>query len=257
MALICTKMSKKLQQIFLSIIFIGILLVFARHLLSDMAYEKSTKLYPNFGIRVPNGYTIHGIDVSHYQKGINWELVKNMKDQGLQLNFAIIKGTEGQSKLDKTHITNWQEAKEQGLLRGAYLYFHPKQNVANQVNYFKKNTNLVSGDLAPIIDIEETNGLSDSKLQERLQECCDLLKEAYNCNPIIYCNADFYTFNLGEKFDNYPLWVAHYGVAKPDIDRDWQLWQHSDKGQVNGIDGPVDFNVANGSMLQLQSLCIK
>ncbi len=28
----------------------------------------------------------------------------------------------------------------------------------------------------------------------------------------------------------------------------WRFWQHSDRGQVDGINGPVDFNVFNGTV---------
>ena len=32
----------------------------------------------------------------------------------------------------------------------------------------------------------------------------------------------------------------------------WRFWQHSDRGQVDGINGPVDFNVFNGTVEELQ-----
>ncbi|MBK7764008.1 MAG: hypothetical protein IPI46_11770 [Bacteroidetes bacterium] len=47
--------------------------------------------YPNFGISIPAGYSTHGIDVSKYQKKINWESVVNMRDKGQRISFAIAK----------------------------------------------------------------------------------------------------------------------------------------------------------------------
>jgi lysozyme len=249
-------MDKKIISSLISIVILGILIIVARKFIRQSDFEKSTTMYNNFGIRIPNGYGVHGIDVSHYQKGINWELVSQMKDQGVHLEFAIMKSTEGLNRVDKTHEVNWNGAREQGLLCGAYLYFHPNKDVAKQVELFKKHVDLKKGDLAPIIDIEETKGVSDEKLQSQLLDCIQLLKKEYCIKPIIYCNADFYTKHIGASFNKYPLWVAHYKVAKPDIDREWQIWQYADNGNVNGIDGHVDFNVANGSILQLKSLCL-
>ena len=36
----------------------------------------------------------------------------------------------------------------------------------------------------------------------------------------------------------------------------WHFWQHSDRGNVNGINEKVDFNVFNGDSLALRKLCI-
>ncbi|MDH6942674.1 glycoside hydrolase family 25 protein, partial [Escherichia coli] len=33
----------------------------------------------------------------------------------------------------------------------------------------------------------------------------------------------------------------------------WRFWQHSDRGQVDGINGPVDFNVFHGTVEELQA----
>jgi lysozyme len=249
-------MNGKTTTLFLLILFTAIGLIVLREYYMPNNYEKSTKMYKDFGIRIPKGYEVHGIDVSHHQAGINWPLVKNMKDNGISINFAIIKSTEGVWIADKLHETNWKEAKEVGLKRGAYLYFHPSTDGKQQAEYFIKNTALTSGDLAPIVDIEETNGKGTAKIAEELKACLDKLEQNYKAPPIIYCNADFYEQWLKDSFDNYPLWVAHYQVAQPAIERSWDLWQHSDAGHVNGINGNVDFNVLNGNLRKLDELSI-
>ena len=37
---------------------------------------------------------------------------------------------------------------------------------------------------------------------------------------------------------------------------EWRFWQHTDLGQVDGIRGPVDLNIYNGSMYDLRQLTI-
>jgi lysozyme len=56
--------------------------------------------YPEFGITIPNNYTIHGIDVSRYQNIIAWEEVEDMQVGEVQLGFAFIKATEGIGNMD-------------------------------------------------------------------------------------------------------------------------------------------------------------
>ncbi|MGC6744895.1 GH25 family lysozyme [Escherichia coli] len=51
----------------------------------------------SFAIRIPASYTIHGIDVSRWQERIDWQRVAKMRDNGIRLQFAFIKATEGES----------------------------------------------------------------------------------------------------------------------------------------------------------------
>ena len=47
--------------------------------------------YKAFGIYIPNQYKVHGIDVSRYQQIINWKSVKDMKIEGVSIDFAFLK----------------------------------------------------------------------------------------------------------------------------------------------------------------------
>ena len=75
------------------------------------------KSYSEFGIRIPTQYKVHGIDVSHHQGRINWEMVNKMKDKDLSLDFAFIKATEGLSHKDRRFKYNWKNAKSQKIIR--------------------------------------------------------------------------------------------------------------------------------------------
>ncbi len=219
--------------------------------------KKRLITYPNFGIAIPAGYYTHGIDVSHHQNDIDWEQVAAMRDRGQRISFAMIKATEANYLFDNTYKNNWKEAKKNNILRGAYLYFHPNVDGNAQANYFISKTNIVKGDLPPVIDIEVTDGQSTTQLQIQLDNCIAILKKKYDCNPIIYSNVDFYKAQLGSKYDDYPFWAAHYKQkGAPRTDRNWIIWQHNDNGRVNGIEAPVDFNVVQGGIETLQHMCI-
>jgi lysozyme len=233
-------------------------LILAIYLVNKFYFSKRPIVYPNFGIEVPAGYTTHGIDVSHYQHNIDWELVTKMRDKGQRISFAIVKATEGTNQLDNRFKSNWNELQDYELIRGAYLYLHANQNGKTQANYFISKVDLQDGDLAPIIDIEETMGMNNTAIQKVVKECAIELEEHYKCKPIIYSNVDFYKRRLNDNFNEYPFWAAHYERSnEPRINRDWHIWQHSCKGRVNGIDAEVDFNVVNGSISDLKKLCLE
>jgi len=214
--------------------------------------------YPAFGISIPGGYSIHGIDVSKYQHLISWEGVKEMKVKNIQLGFAFIKATEGISYTDPQFSRNWKKAREAGVVRGAYHFFIPSRDGKAQAQHFIDKVDLGAGDFPPVLDIEQLNGTAVNVLKKRAKEWLDMVEAHYGVKPVIYTNVDFYNRNLGDEFDEYPLWVAHYyQPQQPRIDRGWVLWQHSDKGRVNGIVSPVDFNVFNGDSAEFRQFLIR
>ena len=119
---------------------------------------------------------------------------------------------------------------------------------------------LKSGDLPPVIDVEESNGMSVEQVRKGTKSFMDILEKHYGIKPILYTNRDFYKryFADQEEFKPYILWIAHYHVedlSLPD-DSKWHFWQHSDEGHVNGINEKVDFNVFNGDVADLKRICV-
>jgi lysozyme len=214
--------------------------------------------YPAFGIDIPENYPIHGIDVSHHQRNIDWDAVKSMQVKQVKIGFSFIKATEGLGRVDDAFRRNWFNAKQAGLPRGAYHYFLSNKSGKAQAENFIETVALESGDLPPVLDIETANGASAEEIQQRVQDWLQLVEARYHIKPIIYTYADFYEQYLAGKFENYPLWVAHYLVQdKPRVQRKWLFWQHNEKGKVDGIDANVDFNVFNGDSSDFRSLLMK
>lgn len=214
--------------------------------------------YNEFGIDIPSNYKIHGIDVSHHQQDINWKLVKEMQVKKIAIGFVFIKATEGTSLVDDEYSNNMESAKEAGVARGAYHFFNASKSGKLQAANFIETVKLKKGDLPPVLDVEQVNGASILDLQQRVADFLAMVEKKYIVKPIIYCNADFYKIFLAGRFDDYPLWVAHYLVKdKPRIDRNWIFWQHSESGQVTGIRTNVDFNVFNGDSSDFKALLIK
>lgn len=223
-----------------------------------IAYQKAKFThYPEFGINIPNEYSIHGIDVSKYQSLIAWEEVKEMNVNNIRLGFAFIKATEGIGNTDQQFRRNWRKARNNDIIRGAYHFFIATKDGKMQAENFIKRVDLESGDLPPVLDVEYSYGISKAQIQKEVKEWLATAENYYNVRPIIYTNVDFYNKFLGRDFDEYPLWIAHYYQhQRPRISRTWSFWQHSDIGNVNGIVSKVDFNVFNGDSLQFRQLLV-
>lgn len=213
--------------------------------------------YEEFGIEIPPDYSVHGIDVSRYQHVIDWTSVRAMNVDDVQLSFAFIKATEGTISEDKYFKRNWKKARQANMTRGAYHFFIATRSGKNQAENFISTVDLEPGDLPPVLDVEQTYGVSTLKLQQRVKEWLVTVENFYGVRPIIYTNVDFYRLYLNEKFDEYPLWVAHYiNKGKPRIYRNWQFWQYSETGRVNGIVSKVDFNVFNGDSTAFRKILV-
>ncbi len=211
----------------------------------------------DFGVQMPQGYQIHGIDVSRYQEEIDWEAAAKMRIKGIQFEFVFMKATEGERHRDRFFQYNWQRAKEQKLIRGAYHFYNPNINSAKQAKLFISQVTLEKGDLPPVLDIEQTGKYTTSNLRKGLKNWLNIIEKEYGLRPIIYTNQNFYRDYLQGHFEEYPCWIARYGGVSPEYPSPevWSFWQHTDQGLVNGIAGEVDLNVFRGSREALEKLC--
>ncbi len=237
--------------------FISLFLIFG----VSSCKKKKTKeyKYPGFGITVPGNFSIHGIDISRHQEHIDWSAVKAMRSDGKHISFVYIKATEGTDWEDEHFDNNWNAAGRSGLLRGSYHFFLPSKDPLAQAYYFQQVVKLKSGDLPPVIDIEITEGMNAADIRKNLSIFIHETERHYRVKPVIYTSYKYFTDYLHGYFDGYPIWIAHYKKKSLKLPEgvNWAFWQHSEKGRVNGIKGKVDFNVFNGDVIRLRSLCVK
>lgn len=72
--------------------------------------------------KYPEGYEIRGIDISHHQGNIDWELLRNAMIEKCPIRFILIKATEGTTIVDSKFKENFNNAREYGYIRGAYHF---------------------------------------------------------------------------------------------------------------------------------------
>ena len=187
-----------------------------------------------------------GIDVSHYQKKIDWAKAKKV------VEFSILKIGEGRysNQKDEYFERNYSECKRLGIPVGVYSYAYAQsateaKEEAKRVIEWLDNRSL---DLAVYYDMENAKmeKLGKNQLTEiAIAFCREIEKAGYWAG--IYANLNWFTNCLDtEKLKKmFTLWIAHvdntYNQNK--YDGSYDMFQYSWKGQVDGIMASVDMNV--------------
>lgn len=206
----------------------------------------------------PDGYEIHGIDISHYQGTVNWNRLRNAMIETSPIRFVFIKATEGDSHLDKKFRENFFNSKEAGFIRGVYHFWSNQSSPRRQAYFFLAMAPLVPGDLPPVLDVEnKPASMSNEEFQQNILTWLHIVEDKYHVKPIIYTYYKFKDQYLSDsRFDDYPYWIAHYYVNKMEYTAPWKFWQHTDAGRLPGVKGYVDLNIYNGSFYDLAQLLI-
>lgn len=181
-----------------------------------------------------------GIDVSRHNGLIDWKQVSKNRN----IKYVFVKATEGYGHVDKNYLYNAQQAHKYHLKVGIYHYFTSKSSAVAQFSWFRQHANRTWQDLAPVVDVEDIRGWKSSKqLQDSLAVFIRLVKQHYNCPPIIYTHRNFYNTYLAPRFNNHHLFIAAYSSREPRINgRTYSIWQYTDAGRIKGVKGNVDLS---------------
>ena len=242
------------EQTALAILIAAVLIFAAYHLFFKKLFFRFAENKATTQLQIPTG--IYGIDISRYQGKIDWEELKRNNPKETPIYFVYMKASEGKDLRDPKFKSNWKKAKDHGFMRGAYHYFTEGSTGSMQANMFIKNVTLEKGDLPPMVDVEEVPKDKEA-FNIELKGLILALEGHYGIKPIIYSSPEYRKKYLNDKFyDNYPYWVAHYYVDKPDTDR-WDIWQYTDNEEIPGIGHKVDMNLFNGNLDKLKGMTVK
>ena len=207
----------------------------------------------------PAAFSALGIDISHNNAGpIVWDSLRVMVDRSgrtvrdleqarkvYPVKFVFIKATEGLTMRDPEFKSNWSEAGKRDIQRGAYHFFRTSKDGAAQARHFIKTVGpLRHGDLPPVLDLETIHrGCTYKLLNERALQWLQTVEKHYGRKPIVYTSDSFARDIIDRKIkDNYPIWIAHYGVDAP-IHEGWTYWQFTDRAYIYGMPEPVDLSI--------------
>jgi lysozyme len=199
---------------------------------------------------------LDGIDVSHWQGTIDWTRVA-----GAGKKFTILKATEGQTFDDPNYSSYRSGAGAVGIIIGAYHFARPDTSANDatiEADHFTGVAGPKPGDLVPVLDIEDSGGLSSSALITWVQTWLDRVALTVGTKPMIYTGPNFWRTYMGDTSqfaeEGYRLlWIANWGVPEPDVPGQdwggdsWTFWQWSNCGSVPGISGCVDLDYLKAS----------
>ena len=193
-----------------------------------------------------------GIDVSKYQGTIDWEKVKA---DGVDYAFirAGIRGYEtGKIVQDEGVSDNLIGAANAGVEVGAY-FFSQATTTEEAVEEANVVINAISKNeisLPIVYDLEKVKSssgrMNEMTKEEKTDVClafCNRIKEA-GYTPMIYGNMETFLMLLDMKqLEDIDKWFAYYNT---DIyfPYEFSIWQYTESGRVDGIDGDVDMNIS-------------
>ncbi|WP_440603415.1 GH25 family lysozyme [Bacillus sp. GB_SG_008] len=189
-----------------------------------------------------------GIDVSHHNGTIDWNQVKNDRNQ---VNFMFAKVTEGSEQgtnyVDPTFQYNINGANNVGILTGAYHFFRAisVDDAKQEAAFFIQNLKSVTLTAPIFVDVEINDGnLDPDTLTDAVNAFLTELKNAGYTNNGVYSNLYFFenSLNPSRLQKNTLLWIARYNERGAGINCD--IWQYTDGGKVQGINGNVDCNTS-------------
>ena len=191
-----------------------------------------------------------GVDISNHQANVDMQ-----KLAAQNIKFVYMKATEGSTYVDNYFATNWQNAKDAGLARGAYHFFSFDSTGEAQAESFINTVGAdLKGDLLPVIDVElygkyETAPPARETIVREVKVMSDRLEAQYGAKPMIYAQRDLYDLYLKGDFDENPRWVRSiYFPARWENGDNWLVWQYKDQGELQGYSGGekyIDLDVLN------------
>ena len=203
----------------------------------------------NAAIVPPKGATIQGVDISSSDGPIDWSTVSTSG-----VGFVITRLGFG-TTVDSQFANNWQGIHADGLVRGAYQVFAPNLSALDQANVFLAQAGTLGhGDLAPILDVETTNGQSNATIIAGIDLWVATVESATGRTPIILTGRNFWSGIGSPSADGTDLWIGAFSVAAPNLPTawsDWRLWLYG-TGSRLGL-GNVDLDQFNGSAADLQA----
>jgi len=226
-----------------------------------------------------------GVDVSHWQPVVDWEL---LAENGVA--FAWMKAAQGSYAQDPSLAWHLKGAKTAGLLCGFYHWVDPNNPAADQLENLKHAVGENEFSFLAL-DVEQywvdwlewqrrevTRFIPGKQISERAQTLAGLAADWCRLPVLIYTRASFvteYAPQMESWLGEWPLWLAHYPYANgrvslswqtlkthyapsiqaPALPRggsDWRFWQFSgDKFLLPGCQTALDLDFFHGSRQEL------
>ena len=188
------------------------------------------------------------IDVSCWQVDVDYNKVKSSG-----INIVLIRAGFGRetSQKDSQFEAHYKGAKAAGLKIGVYWYSYA-DSISDAVNEANACLACLNGrklDLPVYYDLEEPwqQSFGRATLTTMAEKFCDTIKK-HGYRAGVYANAYWFSqcLNYSTLRNKYSIWLAQW-ASSHSIACD--IWQYSETGSVDGVNGNVDMNVIENTSI--------
>lgn len=185
------------------------------------------------------------IDVSKWDKDIDWKKVKNAGIDYAMIRLGTQKALDKESVMDEYFEKNIKGAKENGIEVGIYYfsYANDKEDAKEQAEWVLDKIKDYDIELPISLDWESWKYFSEFNmslhdLNELAKTFLDTIKE--HGYEVMNYGSKSYLENVWE-IEGYNTWLAHYTI-NTNYSKDYLMWQFTENGEIPGIKGGVDVN---------------
>lgn len=195
--------------------------------------------------------SVAGVDLSVYQGDVDFSKVKNAGFDYCMLRVGYRTYGGGVVTADANFETYVSDAIKNDLDVGVYFF-----TSAITTAEAKEEAEFVLDSIKPyninypvVLDVEEIvsgtsrqESLSVEELTEIVKTFCETIEDA-GYDVMIYSNLKGFIANVNlEELEDYDKWFANYDTT-PYYPYKFTMWQYSQSGSVDGIDGDVDLDI--------------
>lgn len=198
-----------------------------------------------------------GVDLSHWQSGVDYKALKNGKILGQKVKFAMLRSSIGLRK-DDMFDEHYKGCKAAGLYVGVYHWLKAQTVAAaeQEAHYLVGLLGRYEIDYPVALDFEDADtlalGLSKAEYTAIIDAFMRILQRA-NYYVILYTGKYILANNLDKSvLDRYDLWLAQYTTEGKQAQLGQTMWQYSIAGHdswdyakvgaVPGVVGMCDVN---------------
>jgi len=208
--------------------------------------------------------SLFGVDLNQYRANADFKILATKCD------FIYLRSSgsgTGKFKADTKFFELAKKCRDYGIPSSAYHFAVPSANLSTADSQCDDFINILQegygkgdyGELFPVVDVEvpldksiSTDNLLDwvDRFRKRFESKTRRRLMIYTGSFFIEMYNNFKHSKKGYILSDMPLWIAMYNEvpSNPPFPNDgggwtkWRVWQFSEKGEVAGIDLPVDVN---------------
>ena len=188
-------------------------------------------------------YPVQGVDVSEANGAIDWSVAK-----GAGVDFGYAVATRGDNVRDRAFQQHWDAMAAAGVRRGAIHVFSLCQKGGDQADAFNTVVPVAADSLPAAIDIHYDDSCPARPARARVvAEVAEAARriEAHTGKPVLLKLAAEVEddYRLGDAMKR-NVWAVGNFLRPAYTPRPWRMWQANDMRRIDGIDGPVNWDVA-------------